>query len=300
MSAPRTPIAEALRGFAAPYAATGNSERAAGLVQAADYVDEQAHLLTGKALVEAMVAMIGAQLEEFVADVVAALRTGEAGAAGPAGKPRPKRAPLPPPSVPLVDPKTMRADLDRALRTSRGIIVESASWDTRPDANWRADGLNPGARKILAALVQHFPDPVTRSQLAVIVGYKKTARDTYCSRLAGLGYLARAGKDYVATAAGVAAAGDVARLPTGRALLSHYLGTLAPGERRILEYVASFYPHPIARERIGQELGYKKTARDTYLSRLRARKLIEDPGRGHVGASAHLFDAPHSRAGGAR
>ena len=305
MSAPRTPVAEALRGFAVPYAATGNHERAAGLVQAADYVDEQSHLLTGKALAEAMVAMlgdmIGPKLEEHVADVVAALRSGEAGGEPPAPKSRAKRKRPTPLSVAPLPPMLKHAPTmaDAAVGLA-GLVFGPPMGDRLATP----DGMKPGARKILVALVQHWPDRVTRPQLTALVGFKKSARDTYVSTLVTRGYAARVGADLVATDEGRRAVPpDVKPLPTGSALLAHWLGdrTIKPGARHALQFVASFYPHPVSKERIGEEIRAKKSARDTYLSTLRSRRLIEDTGRGHVRASPHLFDAPKQRrAGGAR
>jgi uncharacterized protein len=150
--------------------------------------------------------------------------------------------------------------------------------------------LGKGELRILAAAAQH-PEGVTREQLTVLTGYKRSSRDTYLQRLRARG-LIEDGERIRATAEGVAALGPAFEpLPTGAALLEHWLGRLPVGERVVLEVVVAGYPDAVDRQRISEATSYQRSSRDTYLQRLRSRQLVVEAGRGQVRASDTLFDA---------
>ena len=149
--------------------------------------------------------------------------------------------------------------------------------------------LPKGEHRVLTAIAQH-PGGVTREQLAVLTGYKRSSRDTYVQRLRERGHVEPAGARLVATARGDAALGhDFEPLPTGHDLLKYWLARLPEGERRVLEIVVEAYPKAVDREVISELTGYRRSSRDTYLQRLRARQLVVGIGRGEVKASADLF-----------
>lgn len=155
--------------------------------------------------------------------------------------------------------------------------------------NGAAAPLARGEKICLAAIAGH-PAGVTRQQLTVLTGYKKTSRDTYLQRLRQRELIAPDGERIVMTEAGRAALGaDYEPLPTGDALRAHWLGRLPEGERRVLEAVVERYPDPVERTTIDEATGYKKTSRDTYLKRLAARELVVAEGRGLVRAADELF-----------
>lgn len=147
-----------------------------------------------------------------------------------------------------------------------------------------------GVRKILTAVAQ-YENGVTREQLSVLTGYKRSSRDTYLQRLRERDLIEVGPDRILATDAGRDMLGsDFEPLPTGSALRAYWLERLPEGERRILEVLLHARGHPIARESIDDETQYKRSSRDTYLQRLRARELVEFTGRGEVSASAELFD----------
>lgn len=76
----------------------------------------------------------------------------------------------------------------------------------------------------------------------------------------------------------------------GAALQDHWLRTLPAGEARLLEILIAAYPEPVDRETLSDASGYKKSSRDTYLQRLRARELIHTMPDGTVRAAALLFE----------
>lgn len=151
-----------------------------------------------------------------------------------------------------------------------------------------AGALPRGERACLIAAAQH-PNGVTRQQLTVLTGYKRSSRDAYIQRLRERGYV-EAGERITATADGIAALGDnFEPLPTGSALREHVLRMLPEGERKVLQVLISAYPEQVRRETIDEHTDYKRSSRDAYLQRLSARELIETDG-GAPRASATLFD----------
>jgi hypothetical protein len=142
-------------------------------------------------------------------------------------------------------------------------------------------GLPKGEGLILMAIAQ---------QLTVLTGYKRSSRDTYLQRLREKGYIEAAGGGLVATSGGVAALGpDFEPLPTGADLRAYWLDRLPGGERRILEVLIAAWPDAVHRESLSEATGYKRSSRDTYVQRLRARKLIELEA-GLVRPSVRLFE----------
>lgn len=152
-----------------------------------------------------------------------------------------------------------------------------------------AEALPKGWRCCLIAIAQHSKG-VTKTQLTVLTGYKRSSRDTYLQRLRERSYVDTSGDRVTITADGIRALGsNYEPLPTGTALREHWLRVLPEGERRVLEAVSSAYPAIVQRGWIDTETGYKRSSRDTYLQRLSARELILTSGDG-VQASADLFD----------
>lgn len=148
--------------------------------------------------------------------------------------------------------------------------------------------LPKGETAILTALIQ-FPNGLRREQLTVLTTYKKSSRDAYIVRLASRGLVETRGDTVVATEAGRDAIPNAAPLPTGAALQQHWMSILPEGERKILEVLIDSYPEPVFRETLEEKTGYKKSSRDAYIVRLRAKQLVEVAGGGVVAASGTLF-----------
>ena len=135
--------------------------------------------------------------------------------------------------------------------------------------------LPKGERAIMIAIAQH-PNGVTREQLTVLTGYKRSTRDAYLQRLSTSGHVDASNGTIEATADGRHALGsDYQPLPTGHALLEHWLGRLPEGERKILEVAAGLFPDTVSRDALGERTGYKRSTRDAYLQRLGTRKLVK-------------------------
>jgi hypothetical protein len=159
----------------------------------------------------------------------------------------------------------------------------------QPSAGGTATAKLPiGERKTLAAAIQ-YPDGVTREQLTVLTGYKRSSRDAYVQRLREKQMIEVRGDVIVATDDGVAALPDAEPLPTGEALREYWRGRLPQGELAVFDVLVAAYPNPIAREEIDAKTGYQRSSRDAYLQRMNAKRLIETVGRGEVKASDQLF-----------
>ncbi len=194
------------------------------------------------------------------------------------------------PSTRAGAPRVATIGTDSASRI--GPVSRMTPWPQRkPAAVMNGDAkLGRGERVILTAIAQHGDAGVTREQLSVLTGYKRSSRDTYLQKLGALSFTEQRGDRLVATEAGVDELGhDFEPLPTGDALRAHWLEKLPQGERRILEVLVGDYPKAVRREAIDEVTGYKRSSRDTYLQKLGARKLVEEVGRGEVRASENLF-----------
>lgn len=156
----------------------------------------------------------------------------------------------------------------------------------RPEAG---GDLAKGERAVLTAVAQH-DGGVTREQLTVLTGYKRSSRDTYLQRLGAKCFVEQNGERILATPGGMTALGDdFEPLPTGVRLREHHLATLPEGERKVLEVAIKFWPGVVHRDLISEVTEYRRSSRDTYLQRLGARQLVTTSGGG-VRASDLLFD----------
>lgn len=152
-----------------------------------------------------------------------------------------------------------------------------------------SESLGTGERKILTACAQ-YAIGVTRDQLGVLAGYKRSSRNEYLRRLERRGLVIAQGENLVATSAGRAALGpNFEPLPVGDALREYWLKELPDGERNVLSFLIGRHPEPIDREEIETAVGYKRSSRNEYLRRLERRGLVESFSGGKVSASANLF-----------
>lgn len=167
--------------------------------------------------------------------------------------------------------------------------VRAASPSRAPSSGGEGVRLPPGERATLTAAAQF--EGITRSELTVLTGYKRSSRDAYIQRLREKCYLKVAGDGVTPTAEGLAALGDFEPLPTGSALLAWWRERLPEGERRCLDVLAAAFPDAIPRTAIDDATGYQRSSRDAYLQRMKSKRLVEDAGRGMVRASSALFDS---------
>lgn len=149
-----------------------------------------------------------------------------------------------------------------------------------------------GLRRILVALAQR-PQGLSASQVGVraTLSSKSGTFDTYISRARKAGWITGERHNLRITEAGLAALGSYDPLPTGAALLDHWLRELGTsGAARILQALANAYPRELTRSEVADaaNLTGNSGTFDTYVSRLRSLELIS--GRGALKASDELFD----------
>lgn len=149
----------------------------------------------------------------------------------------------------------------------------------RPTVGGKVISLPPGERAVLIAAAQF--DGVEREQLTVLTGYKRSSRDAYIQRLREKGLVEVSGSTVRVTISGAdALPPDYEPLPTGEALQQYWLGRLPEGERKILEILIDAYPRAVERQAIDDATGYKRSSRDAYLQRMKAKRLWTADGGG--------------------
>lgn len=149
-----------------------------------------------------------------------------------------------------------------------------------------------GLRRILVALAQR-PQGLSARQIGVRAGLssKSGSFNTYMSRARSNGWIVGDRGHVQITDEGITALGDYDPLPTGDALLQHWLSDLGDsGASRILSTLAEAYPQSLTKHEVAERAALSGTSGsfNTYLSRLRSLELIE--GRGDLRASEELFD----------
>lgn len=149
-----------------------------------------------------------------------------------------------------------------------------------------------GLRRILIALAQR-PQGMSTRQIGVRAGLssKSGSFNTYLSRARTNQWIVGDRNHIQITDEGIAALGDFDPLPTGDALLQHWLRELGDsGASRILSTLAEAHPHELTKSEVAEraELSGTSGSFNTYLSRLRSLELIA--GRGELKASDELFD----------
>jgi hypothetical protein len=178
-----------------------------------------------------------------------------------------------------------------SFRPAQSAPARPIRYPERSEGSARSDSPLPiGERRILTAAAQ-YEDGVTREQLTILTGYKRSSRDAYIQRLREKGFIDTppSGR-IIASQEGIDALGpDFEPLPTGDALLQWWLPRLPEGERRILEALIPAFPDAVPRALLSETVDYKRSSRDAYIQRLRARRLVEIEGGG-VRAAKELFD----------
>lgn len=185
-----------------------------------------------------------------------------------------------------------RARIARASDPMPGKAVDAELIPKRPETSRNVPSGNgtlpKGEYQILVAAVQH--GAVGRDQLTVLTGKKRSTRDAYISRLIAKRYLWQRPDGMIEpTRQAALDFPNMEPLPTGAALRDYWLNELPEGESRVLHCVIAAYPKSVEREVISDKTGFKRSTRDAYLSRLKARRLIDDYAPGLVSATEILF-----------
>jgi len=199
-------------------------------------------------------------------------------------------------AVLVADSKTTLRDLARDAH-KRGAHIEVSLIPTEKRETIRRENhvtrnstsdLPKGERIVLTAIAQYESRGVETDQLFVLTGYKSRSITEYISRLRSKGYI-NEGWPVTATSEGIAALGSSFEpLPTGDKLLEHWYSRLPAGEVKLLQYIVDAYPKGLNNSQIGELTGYAPRSVTEYISRLKARRIVDRRG-GEVVASAELF-----------
>lgn len=183
-------------------------------------------------------------------------------------------------AIPLKPPRlTASPPLPRAPRVVSG----------QPDLSL------PKAQRAILSVLAQFPDGRTKTQLAMQTGYssKGGGFNNALSALRNADPALMVGSDPMRiTDAGMDAIGDaVDPLPTGAALLDHWLRQLGKAEQLCLTVLADVSPGSLSKDELAERTGYAATGGgfNNALSRLRTLLLIE--GRGELRLSDELAEA---------
>jgi hypothetical protein len=212
--------------------------------------------------------------------------------------------------VPIIKPETLQTLLD-ALRPVTDLaqnitaILPHTNTSIKPtvkpltiqkpiksenSANFTSETpLGAGEYKVLVAISQHS-NGVTRQQLTILTGYKRSTRNTYLQRLKQRGFINEDTERITATDNGRETLGNnLEPLPIGADLRQYLLTSLPIGERKILELLIESYPDSVSREQITEYTDYAQSSRNAYLQRMKAREIIESDGS-RIRASDELFN----------
>ena len=205
-----------------------------------------------------------------------------------------------PPHVPTVavhaqrdvTPATRRALTEMA---SKAVHLHMPSEADRTFVTGRRVGqaadLSKAERLVLTVLAQ-YRQGRSRSQVAILTGYAQNGGgfNNALSSLRSKGLIAGSSELLAITGHGDAAIGDVPPLPTGRELLTQWLGQLSKAEKAALAALADAYPDALSKDVLARRAGYEPNGGgfNNALSRLRTLELIS--GRGEIRASEVFFE----------
>lgn len=154
--------------------------------------------------------------------------------------------------------------------------------------------LRSGAIRILKAIAQRHPTPLTRTQIATLSGFAPSGGtfSTYIGDLRRLGYIDEYDEGTVVSMTGFEFLGDdIPPQPqTTNELLAMWRQSLRAGAFRMLEELVNLHPEGYTRTELGEITSFTVTGGtfSTYLGDLRRNALIEERG-GVVYASDSLF-----------
>lgn len=199
----------------------------------------------------------GAHLAGLCADLIGRVEAG-------VERPVPPPTPPPPPPKALPPPPPPRDRL-------RLPAVEPTNGDT---------GLSRRAERMVLGVLAQYPQGRSKVQTAILAGYssKGGGFNNALRQLRKLGYME--GSDTLTiTSAGLhAIEGKWEPLPTGEALLEHWLGSMGRrAEREVLLAIVNAYPRSISKEAVAEAAGYEATGGgfNNALRKLRQLELVE-------------------------
>lgn len=155
------------------------------------------------------------------------------------------------------------------------------------------DKPNAAQRAFMTVLAQRFGTTTTRNQLAVMTGYsaKSSHVDNTISAMRTSGWAEGSRDALKITEAGIAALGEYESLPTGPALIDHWIKEAGAAAGAMLKVLVDAYPNTMTRDEIATATNYSAESShvDNSISRLRTLQLVTG-GRNDLRASEELIN----------
>lgn len=155
--------------------------------------------------------------------------------------------------------------------------VKAAAAAPQAEPHTDGDAALSRARRAILTVIAQFPEGRTQQQISMLTGYSMKSSG-FTSALAGLrsAGLVNRGTPIRITAEGMAALGDLEPLPTGAALVEHWMSRLPKAERTLLRLFLDAYPGSLTKEEVSERSGYSMASSGLTgaLGRLRTLELI--------------------------
>lgn len=149
----------------------------------------------------------------------------------------------------------------------------------------------PRAERLILTALAQYPQGRSKAQVAILTGYAVNGGgfSNAIGSLRTKGFLEGDSARLAITRGGMTALGHFDPLPTGGALLAHWLGQLGRAERKALEALAEVYPRTLSKAQLANRAGYEANGGgfNNALGKLRTLELIS--GRVELKASDALF-----------
>ncbi len=141
------------------------------------------------------------------------------------------------------------------------------------------NGSLPKAERLILTALAQYPEGRSAIQISLLTGYsiKSSGFANALGSLRSKGYASGGRHLTTVTEDGLLALGSWEPLPTGQALLEHWLRKLGKAERTILQALAEAWPHSMTKEAISEATGYSLLSSGfaNALGKLRTLELIE-------------------------
>jgi hypothetical protein len=171
-----------------------------------------------------------------------------------------------------------------------GLTKELETYASKPPSS---NGDLSKAEKLILQVLAQFPSGRTMQQVAILTGYSSKGGGfrNALSSLRSKEYITGRGDLQITFLGLELIRGQYEPLPTGQALVDHWMKQLPLAPRKILEVAAVKYPRRVSIDKVALITGYSAGGGGfrNALSRLRTLGLIE--GHGDIKATDELFQA---------
>lgn len=153
--------------------------------------------------------------------------------------------------------------------------------------------LRPGARKLLETLASRYPMKFTKSQMALLVGFKPSGGtfSSYLSNLRTGGYMTEENGLFSASERGIDyLGGEIPQPKSPEESRAQWRAALRPGAQNMFDIIMDIYPNSITKEELGEKCGFLPSGGtfSSYLSNMRTNGMIVTD-KNNIRASDDMF-----------